>query len=547
MSGNNHYSTATEPGADARKAFAAARKYFLRGNLSDAQRWAEAVLDLAPSYISGRRLLADILIQRGMHQAARAQLRQALQLSSEQPDKRLPVKLHFATSYFREGDLASALQTLRSTEFAALAKIKTSTLGQLGYLHTLCESHETALEIYEAVLLREPNSAENLFNCAAANRAMGNLERAEALYDRAIQLNPQDWEAYKNRSELRRQSTDRNHVRQLEAQLMDDNKPDFAAIQLNFALAKELEDLGDYSRSFSVLQSGSEVRRKHIEYDVARDLDTMSAISGNFAADFLSAPEVPHDRGKNIIFILGMPRTGSTLLDRILCAAPGVVSAGEPDTFARLLLQVAAESGNAQDENVILSAGETIDINRVGVAYEKQMHARAQLLGGQRIIDKNPMNFLYLGWIARALPAAKIIHLQRDPMDTCYAIYKTLFKSAYPFSYRQKELARYYCGYRELMAHWCQVVPDRIIELDYEQLVSDLPAAGRRIFRQCALSWDDAIQDTYYGRGQGTATASAAQVRQPVYRSSLEKWKHYRAELQPMVDVLDAAGLFEPA
>lgn len=543
MSGKNNDTTGFEPSAEARTAFTAARKHFLLGELAKAQYWAEAVIGLAPSYISGMRLNADILIHRGMYHAARTQLQNALEKLSGLPEKQLPVLLHLATSYFREGDLAGALKTLRRSEFESLGSINTAILSQLGYLHTLCESHERALEIYENILLRDPKVPENLFNCAAANRAMGNLERAEALYDCALELNPQDWEAYKNRSDLRRQSADKNHIHELEALLASEDLPDFAKIQLSFALAKELEDLGDYSPSFNVLRHGSAVRRQHIEYSVSRDLDTMSAIAQRFAAEFLSESTVPQDRGRNIIFVLGMPRTGSTLLDRILSAAPDVVSAGEPDTFARFLVNEAERCVELPGKNVVLNAAEAINIGRVGEDYEIQMQARGELLGGKRIIDKNPMNFLYLGWIARALPAAKIIHLRREPMDTCYAIYKTLFKSAYPFSYRQEELASYYCGYRKLMDHWRQVMPGRIIELDYEALVSNLPVTARQVFQQCELSWGDEILNLYYGKGKGTATASAAQVRQPVYRSSLGKWKNYSAQLRPMVDVLEAAGI----
>ena len=543
MSGKNNLTAGTEPSSEAKKAYTAARKHFLLGDLAKAQHWADAVLELSPFFISGIRLNADILIHRGLYEAARAQLHSALQKLSDQPEKQLPVLLHLATSYFRQGDLASTLETLRLPEFGRLDAISTATLSQLGYLHTLCESHAPALEIYETILSREPEVAENLFNCAAANRAMGSLERAEQLYDRAIALNPQDWEAYKNRSDLRRQTGDRNHVRELEALLATDNLPDFAKIQLNFALAKELEDLGECPRSFSALQRGSEVRRHHIEYSISRDLDTMSAIAQRFGRDFLAESTVPLDRGDNLIFILGMPRTGSTLLDRILCAAPDVVSAGEPDTFARMLLGAAERCVDLPDKNVVLDAGEAININRVGEEYVDQMRARGELLGGRVIIDKNPMNFLYLGWITRALPAAKIIHLRRDPMDTCYAIYKTLFKSAYPFSYRQDELAQYYGGYRKLMDHWREVLPGRMIELAYEELVGDLATVSQRIFQQCTLPWDDRVLTFHQQKKQGTATASAAQVRQPVYRSSLGKWKLYSEELRPMAEVLQGEGI----
>ena len=530
--------TAVEPSERAKQTFVQARKHLMQGELASAREWANATIEEAPDFISGRRLLADILIQQGEFDGAQQQLTLALERIPESRERRMPVLLHLATACVQAGDLAQALGVLNTDEFAKLDGVSTALLNQLGYLHTLCESHACALAAYEAICAREPDNPLVLFNCAAANRAMGNLQRAEQLYDQVIARNPQDWEAYKNRSDLRRQKPGNNHVAGLTALLGQDDMPAAANVQLNFALAKELEDLGEHASSFAALARGCSARRALIDYDITRDSAVMVEIARRFDAHFFTGHAVPADQGREIIFILGMPRTGSTLLDRILCASPEVVSAGEPDTFARLLLSEAGKTSDAGNGNIILQAAEAVDISRVGERYVEQLRARAVLLGGQKIIDKNPMNFLYLGWLARALPAAKFIHLCRDPMDTCYAVLKTLFKSAYPFSYDQRELGQYYAAYRRLMRHWQSVLPGRIIDVHYESLVEDLGTEGRRVYQQCGLHWYDEFAGTYHTNTQGTATASAAQVRQPVYRTSLGKWKNYRDELVPLAEIL---------
>jgi hypothetical protein len=159
-----------------------------------------------------------------------------------------------------------------------------------------------------------------------------------------------------------------------------------------------------------------------------------------------------------------------------------------------------------------------------------------------RFIDKMPLNFLYAGLIHRALPGAKIVHLQRHPLDTCYAIYKTLFRDAYPFSYSLEELGRYYLAYRGLMAHWESVMPGVIHTVTYEALVDDVERESRRLLEYCDLPWEDGCLRFYENRVAST-TASASQVREPVYQSSVGKWHCYREQLQPLREILEQAGV----
>lgn len=521
-----------------------ARAAFAQRALDDAQRLVCEALARDADFTNAYRLAADIHAARGEMDSACEILRRAGERLQPGSGRHTAVSLHRAGFLVRSGDLAEAAAALDREAILALKDVRM--LARAGYLYTCCEDHVAALAVYEKALTLQPDNGQLLYNCAAANRAMGHGERAERLYDRVLELAPQDWEAYRNRSDLRKQTENDNHLEQLRGLLRGESLPAQARVQLNFALAKELEDLGHSVESFEALEAGCCARRASIQYDAARDCEVMAEIARTFSAETLAGVAAPPNRGAGIILVLGMPRTGTTLVDRLLTSAPGVVSAGEPDTFARLLNDDIAQRQSAAggaDKCSAVRAAAAVDLPALGLAYEEQMRARADNFSGDTIIDKNPMNFLYAGLIKRALPAAKIVHLCRDPLDTCYAIYKTLFKSAYPFSYDQRELGRYYLGYRALMDHWRRALPGQMLDLRYERLVGDPLGESRRLFEFCGLEWSGSVLEFHRRKGRGTATASASQVRQPVYTSSVGRWKDYREQLQPLIEILEEAGI----
>ena len=522
-----------------------ARQALSTRDINRAQMLIGEALECDDRFTNAYRLLADIYAAKGDWQSACAVLERArLQLPAGS-GRFLAVTLHLSESLLQSGDIAGASAQLDRDSILALNDIHM--LARAGYLYTCCEDHAAALAVYEKSLQLEPKNTQLMYNCAAANRAMGHFARAEQLYERVIELYPKDWEAYRNRSDLRKQTEGENHVAELQALLAKPALSAQAKVQLNFALAKELEDLGRSRESFSFLEYGCRARREVLNYEVTRDCEVMVEVARVFTPERLGAVKAPAEHGEGVILVLGMPRTGTTLVDRILCATSGVVSAGEPDTFGRLLnvqaLQNFPNRDLGQSKAELVRATATVDLAAIGAEYIRQMRARAAYLGGNVIIDKNPMNFLYAGLIQAALPAARIVHLRRHPVDTCYAIYKTLFKSAYPFSYEQRELAQYDLGYRELMDHRLQALPQRIYELHYERLVDDLEGESQKLFEFCNLPWAEDILEFYRREKQGTATASAAQVRQPVYRSSVGKWQRYREQLRPLVDTLRAGGI----
>lgn len=427
---------------------------------------------------------------------------------------------------------------------ARLKKRKLKTVYQLsalGMLLTQLEQRAEAVKYYESAAAMQPNEAKHYYNIACLQRSLGDLDAAESNFDRTIELDTTDYEAFKLRSDLRSQTPENNHVDSLAAMLEKGVGDPRGAVQICFALAKELEDLGESERSFNYLKMGADARRSLMQYDVNRDVNTMSAIRDTFGPSQFDGSIPGHDSPEPI-FVLGLPRTGTTLVERILASHSEVYAAGELNNFSLLMSQqakqLAGDKKLTRDEMVQLSAG--LNFQELGAAYIES--TRPFTGSTARFIDKLPLNYLYIGLIHLALPNAKIIVLYRDSLDTCYAIYKQLFTNAYPFSYRLDELAEYYVAYHRLMEHWQTVLPGKIHKIDYESLVNDIDGESRKLVEFCNLEWQEQCLK-FYENKEASTTASTVQVRQPVYQSSVGKWRRVREQMQPVVDIIQRAGI----
>lgn len=435
---------------------------------------------------------------------------------------------------------------LRAEAFAAAANAElcepqdAAVRDAAGTLYSHGNDHRRALGAYDQAVALAPRNAQFLYNRASIRRFLGNLAGAERDFDQAIALQPLDYEAYKNRSDLRPQTTERNHIPELEALLRGGIADWRGDVQIRYSLAKEYEDLGEYAKSFEQLSRAAKKRREHMRYDAANDLATVQWIIDAFPA----TPPTATDSacGDAPIFIVGLPRSGTTLVERILDSHSTLFSAGELDCFALSLVDAVRQlTGRTQmPRQELIAHSAKLDFAPLGRDYIRRAHA-ASARGG-RFIDKMPLNYLYCGLIRRALPAARLVHLTRHPMAVCYAMYKTLFKDGYPFSYDLNEIGRYYLGYRRLMAHWQATMPGVIYELQYESLVADQLEETRKLLKFCGLDWEDACAQFHENPAPST-TASAAQVRRPIYDSSVSQWRHYDRQLAGLRTQLEAAAI----
>lgn len=374
------------------------------------------------------------------------------------------------------------------------------------------------------------------YNHATALIAVGRLEEAERALDTVIAREPQDHDAWYNRSTLRRQTRDNNHAEAIEHQLCQPGVPPAAAVAWGYALAKEREDLGDYAAAFDALKKAADTRRGMLAYRVEDDVGTMRDIAAHFSAAFQRHEHVGcHD--SRPLFVVGLPRSGTTLVERILSSHTRIGSRGESSDLAMALTRLA---GPVISRAELLQRSTELDFRTLGESYVAGVAGHE----GERLVDKTPANFLYLGLIAKALPNARIVYVRRHPLDVCLAMYKTLFRMAYPYSYDLHDLARYWLAFDGLMTHWRNALPaHQLLEVDYEQLVVDPETNARRLIAHAGMDWEPGCLD-FHANPQPTLTASAAQVRQPIYHSSVGAWRRYEKQLSPLIAALRDAGVF---
>lgn len=485
---------------------------------------------LHPGGLIAESMLA---LSTGQLASARKAAEGAMRLAPEDPDARL--QLAFASHAL--ADVPAARKALDGFENIAATDRQ---YGRAGAILVMLACHPQALACFEKAAKLAPDQALHWFNLGAVLRFLGRMGEAEAAYDKAIHLSPDDAEAWLNRSHLRRQSPEANHVAQLQTALA---RVDGWAgqVQLRYALAKELEDLGDAKASFQELAAGARIRRANLSYDVGDDAATLASIAQTFDRDWLDGGG--GCRSDAPIFVIGMPRSGTTLVERIIGSHQQIEACGELDAFPNALMARAkVEAPAARDKQALVKASAGFDMTALGQSY---LDLAAPFRSGLPLfVDKLPLNFLYLGLIARALPEARFVHVSRHPMANCYGMLKTLFKQGYPFSYDIADLATYYSAYRRLMAHWSTLLGNRLVGISYERLVDDQEGETRRLLSSLGLAWDPQCL-SFHANPAPSTTQSAVQVRRPLYREALDQWRSVEKELAPLRAALIMSGIDE--
>lgn len=444
---------------------------------------------------------------------------------------------------------AQVLQSLRRREDAAAIALEVAAqagrhgvlIRDAGNILVSCNRMNEAIAQYERARGLIGDQPGLLYNLASARFFNGDFEQAEHDFDRQLQLQPQAGHAMYRRATLRRQTPERNHVDEIERRRAAGiHEPTHDAWAL-YALGKEQEDLGEYEKSFAAVAEGARKLRGMLQYDVIAEAAALRAVSGAWTAEVMARPDAGYgDDGA--IFIVGMPRTGTTLAERLLVQSGQVRSAGELLDFASLF-GMAAQRRLADDPTLASGAQASTGIDFAALGREYMRGAREAANGSARFIDKTPFNFLYCGAIRKALPDARIIHLTRDPLDCCYAVFKTVFFRAYNFSYDLDELAEYYIAYHRMMRHWHEVMPGQILDVRYEDLVNDTENQARRMYEWCGLDWNPRALAVPEAGTVAFKTASAAQVREPVHQRSVNSAEPHREHLMPLIRRLEEAEI----
>lgn len=498
-----------------------------------AQIWITRAIECLPDAQFYNSLC---VVQTGMKAFARASqsAREGLALQPDSPT--LCYNLGLALQL--NGDFADAAVSYRKA--IELAPAHSAAHNNLGTVLKGLGKVEAAVEHYRyAVELAPENSAAHN-NLGSALEALGELEAAQWHYRRAIAIAPRNCSYYRNLVQSKRLTANDPCFISMEKLAQDASsltRED--QVQLQFAFGQALADAGQKERSFEHLQQANALHRPSVCYDEVKTLGLFKHIPELLTADFLKANRGKGDPSDSPIFIVGMPRSGSTLIEQILASHLQVFGVGERPDFEQALLSSITRSGNAACKIDIeaLRAVSTTQLASLGTDYLRRSRlAVDNARNYRRISNKYLFNFIYLGLIHLALPNARFIHSRRAPVETCMSIYSRLFHDI-PFGYDLGELGRYYRAYDDLMAYWRSVLPEGImIEVQYEDLVNDFEFNVRRMLTHCALDWDERCT-VFHQTRRLVFTASAGQVREPLFRTSLKR-RYPQTSLQPLLDGL---------
>jgi tetratricopeptide (TPR) repeat protein len=495
--------------------------------LDDAVLHYQKTLSLRPDFYPAHNNLANVLKALDRREEAIAHYREALAL---RPD--------FAIAH---NNLANTLQALGRRDEAethyrraiAFRPDYAEAHNNLGNVLRALGRGEEAVLCYRRALSFEPRYLEAHNNLGNALKELGQFEEAASSFEKALEIDPKCIAAYHDLALATKVKGGEAWLAAMEklAADVESLKPRDRA-GLHFALAKAYEDLERHDEAFGQMLAANALKRRELAYDEAAIFARFARIKEVVTTELLEDKEKRGDPSPAPIFILGMPRSGTTLVEQILASHPDVFGAGEIDDLSVLAEALPYPEG--------LPTASAEQLRELGARYVERVRARAG--GALWITDKMPSNFYYVGLIRLALPNARIIHTRRDPVDTCLSCFSKLFVgAAQPFSYDLRELARYWRQYDALMAHWRRVLPEgAMLEIDYEALVADLETQARRLVAHCGLDWSDACL-AFHATRRAVRTASAAQVRRPVYQSAVGRWRIYEPQLAPLLEELAAS------
>jgi len=407
----------------------------------------------------------------------------------------------------------------------------------LGLIYSLQGNQEEAGVWFAKAVAASPDNPMFLVNKANNQMYLGELDESEHGLRQALEIDTANPHAHWVLAGLRK-ATDETHIETLRELTARPGHPRALAF-LNYAMGKELEDLEQWDAAFEAFARGAAARRQALDFDEAGEASLFATSQQLYTSDWLASRKAGND-SQAPIFIVGQPRTGTTLIERVVTSHSQVHSAGELRQFGNSVRRLTRYRGAGRFSEELVRRGSELQGKALGDAY---MQAVTKQRGDTpRFVDKLPPNYIYIPLILMALPNAKIIHVRRGPMDACFASFKQLFADAYKHSYEQREMARHHARYFYLMQHYREQFAGRFFEIRYEEAASDLEPNARAVIDYLGLPWEAACLD-FHAQKTAVTTASSVQVREPAHTRSIGRWRRYEEQLQPMVEELQKQGV----
>lgn len=504
--------------------WAAAEKAADQKNFVLAEQTYRRALATQGNHVPSLIGLSTMLSRRGAHRDAHAAALAAhdLRPSSAPLVYAVAQRLRYFHEFERLIDcLAAPILALEApAEILAKAAVMLSSIG----------AHAAAAQLVDKALRRDPGNAASLHVRGNFHLFQGDADKAELCYERSLRADPALFQNSLMLAGARAQTDQSNHVERIRQQLRQAKPRGTGEVYLAYALHKELHDLGRYDEAWQALERACAAKRRHVQYALREHAELVDSVSRVCTPAFLAGSSAVHQPTVPI-FIVGMHRSGTTLLERMLAGHSQVGDAGETSAFHAQLELALDRAAPAGMDAAFASHLTNADFDAVARGYAGS--ARWLSRGNAFFTEKLPQNFFNVGFIAKAMPQARFLHLVRDPMDTCFSNLRTLFSGAALYSYDQRELGGFFLLYRRMMAHWHEVLPGRVLDISYDELVRDPAAMAGRVARHCGLTFESGMVDI--GRSSGTvATPSATVARQGFRRDRGRAWQPYEAHLETL-------------
>ncbi len=502
-----------------------------QGKLLKAEELCKRFMRQVPHNVEGMRLLADIAIRLGVLEDAEYLLESAVELEPEHSGARIDY-VRALRKRQQYGRARSAAETLLNSQpdnpqFKSIYAIECMQTGEF----------DRALVLFDDILLSLPEDPVTLTSKGHAQKTMGQFDAAVASYHRAITGNPGHGEAYYSLANLKTYHFSDEEVARMRSLADDSNLSFMDRVYIHFALGKAFEDRKESAAAFTHYQIGNGLKRTQSRYRAEQMTAEFSAQKRLFSADFVESRQGSGDPAADPIFILGLPRAGSTLLEQILSSHSQVDGTLELPNVLSLSQRLRRLQINKDTPGypTVLERLSDAELAQYGREYIEDTRCHRQ--AAPFFIDKMPNNFRHIGLIKLILPNAKIIDARRNPLDCCWSAYKQLFAEGQEFSYDLADLGQYYRDYVDLMAHWDSVLPGFLLRVDNEAVIADLEGQVTRILEFCGLAFEDACLH-FHQTERNVRTPSAEQVRRPVNRAGVAQWRGFADHLGPLQQAL---------